>query len=152
MRLLLPHHCKKIGIVMAPLGACLWILMQRGYIEGLLVSLFGEQRGPYQFSVYHIMNVIAAVMGFFSFLAGLYFIAFSKEKLEDEMVQKTRLDSFQFAAFIQIICMIAGFLYMLFAGDPGEAVMMLFFAGLFFLFWLTFIGRFNYMLHVKFKP
>ena len=95
-------------------------------------------------------NIAAAVLGFFSFLAGLYFISFSKEKVEDEMVQKTRLDSFQFAAFLQIIVTIAGFLIMLYVGDPGEGGMMLFFIVLVFLFWLSFIGRFNYILHVKY--
>jgi hypothetical protein len=67
------------------------------------------------------------------------------------MVQKTRLDSFQFAAFLQIIVTIAGFLFIMFAGDPGESGMMLFFIFLIFLFWLSFIGRFNYILHMKYK-
>jgi uncharacterized membrane protein len=95
---------------------------------------------------------MVAIISFFSFLSGIYFVTFSKEKIEDEMVQRTRLESFQFAAIIQIIFMIAGFLLMLFAGDPGESGMMLFFIILVFLFWISFIGRFNYMLHVKLKP
>lgn len=151
MKFLLPHRYKKIGALLAPLGFCLWLVMQLGHIKSLLISIFGQPNGSYELSVYHIVNIAAAVLGFFSFLAGLYCISFSKEKVEDEMVQKTRLDSFQFAAFLQIIVTIAGFLFMMFAGDLGESGMMLFFIVLVFLFWLSFIGRFNYILHVKYK-
>jgi hypothetical protein len=151
MKLLLPHRYKKIGAVIAPFGFCLWLVMQLGYIKNLLIYVFGQLDEGYEWSTYHIINIVAAVLGFFSFLGGLYCVTFSKEKVEDEMVQKTRLDSFQFAAFLQIIAILAGFLLMLFAGDPGESGMMLFFIVLVFLFWLSFIGRFNYILHVKYK-
>jgi len=152
MKFLLPHRFKKIGAIIAPLGFCLWLLMQLGYIKRLLTATFGEINGSYEWSAYHMVNIAAAVLGFFAFLAGLYCISFSKEKVEDEMVQKTRLDSFQFAAFLQIIVTVAGFLYILFAGDPGEGGMMVFFIFLVLLFWLSFLGRFNYILHVKYRP
>ena len=151
MKLLLPHRYKKIGAFIAPLGFCLWLLMQLGYIKSLLIYTFGELPGAYEWSAYHVVNAGAAVLGFFSFLAGLYFVAFSKEKVEDEMVQKTRLDSFQFAALLQIIVTIAGFMFIVVAGDPGESRMLLFFIALVFLFWLSFISRFNYILHVKYR-
>lgn len=151
MNILLPHRYKKIGAVIAPLGFCLWLVMQLGYIKNLLIIIFGQLDRNYEWSAYHIINIVFAVLGFFSFLAGLYFVSFSKEKIEDEMVQKTRLDSFQFAALLQIIVTIVGFLFILFSGDPGESGMMLFLIVLVFLFWLSFIGRFNYILHVKYK-
>lgn len=151
MKLLLPHQYKKIGTLIAPTGLGLWLFMQLGYLKKLLVYVFGEIAGKYEWSSYHIVNVTVAIIGFFSFLAGLYFVAFSKEKIEDEMVQKLRLDSFQFAAFLQIVVTILGFLFLVIAGDPGESGMMLFFILLVFLFWLTFIGRFNYILHIKYK-
>lgn len=151
MKFLLSHRYKKIGAIVAPLGFSLCLIMQLGYIKTMLTYIFGQIGGDYEWPVYHIVNVAAAVLGFFSFLAGLYFVSFSREKVEDEMVQKTRLDSFQFAAFLQIIVTIAGFLFITIAGDPGEGRMMLFFIVLVFLFWLTFIGRFNYVLHVAYK-
>ncbi len=152
MNFLLPHRFKKIGFVIAPVGFCLWLVMQLGYIKRLLIGVFGQLDGKYEWSVYHIINIIIAALGFFSFLAGFYFVSFSKEKVEDEMVQKTRLDSFQFAAFLQIILTIAGFLFILFSGDLSESNMMLFFIVLVFIFWLSFIARFNYILHVKYRP
>jgi hypothetical protein len=149
MKFLLPHRFKIIGAIIAPAGFFLWLAMQFGYISKILVNTLGE---PTTTSSHQVINVMVAIISFFSFLSGIYFVTFSKEKIEDEMVQRTRLESFQFAAIIQIIFMIAGFLLMLFAGDPGESGMMLFFIVLVFLFWLTFIGRFNYMLHVKLRP
>jgi hypothetical protein len=151
MNLLLPHRFKKIGAGMTPLGLLLWLSMQLGYVKSLLIYCFGQPEGNYEWSTYHFVNIIAAVLGFFAFLSGLYFISFSKEKVEDEMIEKTRRDSFQFAAFTQIIVAIAGFLFMQFAGDPGEGGMMLFLIVLIFLFWLSFIGRMNYVLYVKLK-
>ena len=115
MKFLLPHRYKKIGAVIAPLGFCLWLVMQFGYLKSLLISIFGQLNESYEWSAYQIVNIAAAVLGFLSFLAGLYFVSFSKEKVEDEMVQKTRLDSFQFAALLQIIVTIVGFLFLMFS-------------------------------------
>lgn len=151
MKFLLPHRYKKIGAIICPLGLGLWIAMQLGYVKSLLVYMFGQLKTDYVGSAYYFINVSAAIIGFFCFLAGLYFISFSREKVEDEMVQKTRLDSFQFAALTQIIVTVAGFVLMVFAGDPGESGMMLFFIALVFLFWLSFICRFNYILHIKYR-
>src|SRR5688572_5523848 len=148
MKFLLPHRFKKIGVIMAPLGFTLWLAMQLGYITKLLTYIFGETETS---ASYHIANVIIAIISFFSFLGGLYFVSFSKEKIEDEMVQKTRLDSFQFAALVQIIFSIAGFIFILFAGDPDEGGLMLFFISMIILFWISFLGRFNYVLHIKFR-
>jgi hypothetical protein len=151
MNFLLPHRYKIIGAVIAPLGFALWLAMQLGYITKLLIKTFGAADAPGGGSPYHIPNVIVAIISFFSFLGGMYFVTFSKEKIEDEMVQKTRLDSFQFAALVQIILTIGGFLLMLIVGEPGKEGMMLFFLLLLFLFWMSFIGRFNYVLHVKLR-
>jgi hypothetical protein len=152
MKFLLPHRYKKIGAVIAPTGLTLWLAMQLGYITKALNYIFGEPENLSIASTYHLIKVVIAIISFFSFLGGVYFVTFSREKVEDEMVQRTRLDSFQFAALIQIIVIIAGFVFMLLAGEPGEGGFMLFFIGLIFLFWLSFIGRFNYILHIRLKP
>ena len=82
MKLLFPHRYKKIGAVIAPMGFVLWLLMQLGYIKRLLIYFFSQLDGSYAWSTYHIINIVTAVLGFFSFLAGLYFVSFSKEKIE----------------------------------------------------------------------
>jgi uncharacterized membrane protein len=125
--------------------------MQKGIISRALIYFIGEPDTGVTSSPYHSVNVLIAIVSFFSFLGGLYFVSFSKEKIEDEMVQRTRLDSFQFAALIQLIFTIAGFLFIAFIGDPSEGGWMLFFTAIILLFWLSFISRFNYILHVKLR-
>ena len=149
MKYLLPHRFKKIGALIAPIGFALWICMQFGYVTKVLIFLFGESSATQNNSSYHLVNVCFAILSFFSFLAGIYFVTFSEEKIEDEMVQRTRLDSFQFAALAQIIFIIISFLFMLIFKEPGEGGLMLFFIITIFLFWLCFIGRFNFILHIK---
>ncbi|SMO35281.1 hypothetical protein [Solitalea koreensis] len=153
MENLLSHRFKKVGTIIAPLGFFLWVCMQKGIVTKVLTFVFGESAGG-QNSPYHYANVIIAIISFFSFLGGVYLLSFSKEKQEDEMVQRTRLESFQFAAQIQIIFIIVGFIFFILFGESQkghEAILMLFFIVMVFLFWLTFIGRFNYVLHVKLK-
>lgn len=150
MNLLLPHRYKKVGAVMAPLGLALWLVMQAGILKRLLVYMFDEPI-KYAGSAPHIVNIVAAVLGFFGFLGGIYLVSFSRELVEDEMVQRTRLDSFQFAAVLQILVIIVGFFCMFVFGDPGQGGMMLFFVCLVAIFWLSFIFRFNYILHVKYR-
>jgi hypothetical protein len=144
MKYLFPHPFKKIGAIIAPVGFAIWICMQFGYVTRVLTFLFGESN-----TSYHIANVCIAIISFLSFLAGIYFVTFSREKIEDEMVQRTRLDSFQFAALAQIIFIITGFLFIIFFKEPGEGGLMLFFITIIFLFWFCFICRFNYIMHIK---
>lgn len=151
MKSFIPHRYKRPGAIMIPLGFTLWMLMQLGYIKKILVYFFGEPELNYVSTVYNIVNAVAAVIGFFSFLAGIFFITFSKERVEDEMVQRTRLDSFQFAAYIQLIAVIIGFLFILIMGEKGESRLMFFLAFFIILFWISFIARFNYILHVKYR-
>jgi len=147
MTYLLPHRFKMIGAIIAPIGFALWIFMQLGMVTRAL-NFFIEETSSNHFA-FHIVNVCIAILSFFSFLAGIYFVTFSKEKIEDEMVQRTRLDSFQFAALTQIIFIIIGFFSMMILEEPSQGGLMIFFISMIFLFWLSFICRFNYILLIK---
>ena len=149
MKYLLPHKFKKIGAITAPLGFAVWIAMQWGYVTKAIHFFFDGKAVSAGNAFYQNINTAVAIISFFSFLAGAYFLTFSKEKIEDEMVQRTRLDSFQFAALTQIIFIIVGFSTMLLYKDPTEGGLMLFLIAIILLFWLCFIGRFNYILHFK---
>jgi phosphatidylglycerophosphate synthase len=146
MNFLLPHRFKKYGVLMIPLGFTLWVSMQLRVITKLLL-LFLNENSP----IIHPVNVFITIISFFAFLAGIYFLGFSKEKMEDEMIQKTRLDSLQFAAFVQMVVIIVGFLVMLLYNEPDKEGMLLFFVFLLFTFWLCFISRFNYIIHISIK-
>jgi len=95
--------------------------------------------------------VSAAIIGFFACLLGLYLISFAKEKREDEMIHQIRLESFQFAALLQLIILICGFVIILILGEPDKEGFMLFFVFIFLLFWLSYIARFNYIIHAKYR-
>ncbi|MFN9494260.1 MAG: hypothetical protein ACK57D_14515 [Sphingobacteriales bacterium] len=148
MKFLLPHRFKRIGAIMAPVGLLGWLLMQMGWIKKMLVLLFDLSDDQL---LTRNLNTLAAAVSFFSFLAGIYMVSFSREKIEDEMVQRTRLESFQFAAVMQLLAVILGFAFMAVYKEPREGGMMLFFISLVGLFWLSFIGRFNYILHLKLR-
>ena len=148
MKFLLPHRFKRIGAIMAPVGLLGWLLMQMGWIKKMLVLLFDLSADQL---LTRNLNTLVAAVSLFSFLAGIYMVSFSREKIEDEMVQRTRLESFQFAAVMQLLAVILGFAFMAVYKEPREGGMMLFFISLVGLFWLSFIGRFNYILHLKLR-
>lgn len=138
---LLPHHFKKIGMIIAPTGFFLWIIMQIGWITKF--SHFIGISNP------KFLNVSSAILGFFAFLFGTYALAFSKEKIEDEMIKNVRLKSFQFAAFLQILFLIIGLIWIGFIRNPpGDSGLILFFILAIFIFWIIYIIRFNYIIHV----
>ncbi len=138
---LLPHRFKRIGLIIAPTGFLLWIAMQIGWIAEISQFIGLSDSKP--------LNNSIAILGFFSFLFGIYTLAFSKEKIEDEMIKNVRLESFQFAALLQIVLLIIGLVWIGFMKNPPKDVgMMLFFIIVIFIFWITYIIRFNYIVHV----
>lgn len=144
MKILLPHRFKTIGAVIAPLGLATWLAGQLGYIAIFLGTFEIEWMARQSRALR--MGVLGSA--FFLFLFGLYFVAFAKEKLEDEMVQRIRLESFLFAALMQMAVVISFFvLCFSLLGDPPQSLLDVFLIGLLLLFWLSYIVRFNYTLH-----
>lgn len=154
MQFLLPNRFKRTGTILAPLGLALWLAMQQGVVKQLYLFYhrpgFGttHQNLPPSFFA---VNTFIAITGFFGFLFGLYFLAFSKEKVEDEMIAKIRLDSFQFAALAQLVCLTASFGFIAVSGkEPdSDGGFLLFFIGALSLFWLSFLVRFNLVLYKR---
>jgi len=143
-KFLLPNHFKRIGAFISPLGLILWVAGQRGIFNSFLTNLNLKAFG---------MPFIL-ILSFFSFLFGLYFIVFAKEKTEDEYISKIRLESFQLAALFQLVFFICSFVFMLvFRTEPGgDNQMMIFLILSILLFWIFYIIRFNYLLHWKQRP
>ncbi|HKC35407.1 MAG TPA: hypothetical protein VKB95_05065 [Chitinophagaceae bacterium] len=141
LKILLPHRFKVIGMLISPLGLASWMSGQLGAFDSFLNSINLKYPGIQ----------IILIVSFFSFLLGLYFISFAKEKREDEYISQKRLESFQLAALFQLIFFIGSFLFMLISKtEPsGESQMMLFLILSIFLFWIFYIIRFNYLLHWK---
>ena len=139
---LLPHKFKKIGLKIAPLGFIIWFAMQRRWFSQLLDMVGVENT--------RVINIVIAVIGFFGFLIGTYFLAFSRERVEDEMIAKVRFESFQFAGAVQLIFLILGFIWIAFTENTiRKDTIMMFFVSVILIFWLVYLLRFNYKVHIE---
>lgn len=146
MKYLLPHHFKKTGLIIAPLGLFVWLCIQFGLFSQLLAHLSSNEEYS---GVFRSLTFIIAALSLLGFLLGLIFISFSKEKVEDEMIQRIRVESFQIAALVQILFVFSIFTGMIIFGSPNEGLLMLFFIISLALFWVTFILRFSYRLYFR---
>jgi hypothetical protein len=134
-KFLLPNKFKKIGIFLMPTGLIIWALIQCGTFDALLLNLAHG----------HLIKVLILSTSFFSFLFGFYFIIFSKEKVEDEFINVTRVNSFQVAALSQVAFFILSFIYMfVFKIEPsGDSGLVNFLLASIIIFWLVYILYFN---------
>ena len=76
---LLPQWCRKAG----------WALFIPCAILGLYI-IFIEQYTPLEFKLWDALKTNSAIIGT---LTGLYMVAFSKEKIEDEFINSLRMDA-----------------------------------------------------------
>jgi hypothetical protein len=99
-------------------------------------SIFGPSNKP-------ITLVLLDELISITLLSGLILLAFSKEKVEDEWIQRVRLDSLQWAVLINSVLLIAFIVFT--HGLPFFNVMVYnMFTPL-----LIFVARFYYILHIK---
>lgn len=76
---LLPQWCRKAG----------WVLFIPCAILGLYI-IFVEEYAPMNIEFYPALKANIAIIGT---LIGLYMVAFSKEKIEDEFINALRMDA-----------------------------------------------------------
>jgi len=129
---LLPSNFKKIGIIITPLGFLVWCCTQLDWFGASNIQ-------P------HILKVTILIVSFFSFLIGIFFTTFAKEKIEDEFIKSLRLHSFQISALVQLIFFLASFTIMLITNKDlgGDGTLALFLLLGIMLFWFTYIIHFN---------
>lgn len=136
-KILLPHRFQKFGwFLILPFAA---LLFANNYFDFNLAWLeFDLREGAFfEDSKENFTNEIAMIGVFVS----LFLIAFSREKEEDEYIQKLRLDSLLVACYANTFILIIG--TMLFYGFG-----FLEFMGYnMFTIQLIFIGRFRWVLH-----
>lgn len=134
--ILLPNYFKKIGTLLIPFGLIIWCLTQLGYFNNILKNKTGNTTNLYS---------AVLIISFFSFLIGLYFLVFVKEKQEDEFIANIRLLSFQRASFLQFVYFFLAFLFMLlFKKEPsGDAGLEMFLILSILSFWLFYVLHFN---------
>lgn len=92
---MLPNWCKKIGILIFLLG--FFIVGYTGFLEGFQKGLNGNEIEPKKIESFlsdkmiHFFDVIAII--------GMLIYLLSKEKIEDDYINKLRLESYQLTSF-----------------------------------------------------
>jgi len=89
--LLLPNGFKKIG----------WAIFVPAFLLGCSICFFGENFDRWLFRE-TVMNNIAII----GTVVGALFIGFSREKIEDEMIQHIRLNALMAAMWINYLLLI----------------------------------------------
>jgi len=145
---LFPTYFRKIGwIISLPLAAILitYLLGLFGYTQTSATWNFLD--GMFNSPSWRILDVVAGGQIILSicmvlFVIGLLFIAFSKEKVEDEYVSKLRGDSLIWSVFVNLILLIIAFLFVY-----GDNFLFVLFLNLYALL-ILFIIKYNIALYI----
>ncbi len=138
---LLPNRFKKIGWFLFIPGIILGILylMYEPHPKFLNVTVFAIAKSLFEFSFIK-NNVFDEITGLL-LIIGPIFIAFSREKSEDEYISKIRLESLLWATYLNYLIVILAFIFVYDIGFYWVLLLNMF-TLLFF-----FIIRFTWALH-----
>jgi hypothetical protein len=107
-RFLFPHKWRIAGTIIVLLG--ILIALYQKHDSGGLSAETELNGGFFNASKTQKINVISNDVEYLSFIIGLLLVGFSKEKVEDEQIVQLRLDSLQWAMYINfgilIVCTI----------------------------------------------
>lgn len=148
-KLLLPNQFKKVGwIILIPstlLG--LYVIISDNTFDFLNVRVFtiynksflfdSSETVRFGFIGHNLTNTVAGIL----FIVGAMFVAFSREKSEDEFIAKIRLESLLWATYINYAILLFCFLFFY----EYEFLYVMIFN--MFTILIIFIIRFYYMLH-----
>ena len=148
--LLLPNKFKKIGLYTAIPSILLGLLVSfNGYeISWLNVKVFALLNTDFNkidFFRFIDDNITNELIGVLCLVSGL-FIAFSKEKKEDEFISKLRLNSLLWAVLVNY-----GLLFLAFVFVYGFVFLNVMIYNMFTVL-IIFIIRFNFILYKNSKP
>lgn len=103
-KILLPHHFKKLGLIgFFPFTALLFFANYFDFSFAFLEFSFSKDL-LFSSSTENFTNEVGLIGVFIS----LFLIAFSREKEEDEFIQKLRLDSLLLASYANTFILILG--------------------------------------------
>jgi hypothetical protein len=149
--LLLPNRYKKIGwsILIPSFIIGVYFMISNNYeptwLNGKMLSIFPIFPNDKHFSIVDV-NFARTITGILFIVGGLL-VGFSKEKNEDEFIEKLRLSSLQWAVLVNYILLIVTFLFVY---DIAFLSVMVYNM---FTILIIFIVRFNFILYrnSKFK-
>lgn len=143
---LLPNRFKRIGWVLLFISTGMWIayLIEDPVFTSLNCKVFAIAGAElFTDTVYFRLiniNLYVTIAGVFFILGGL-FVAFAKQKIEDEFIMKLRLLSFQWAILINYSLLLLCFIFVY---DLAFFTVMIYNM---FTVLILFIIRFHYLLH-----
>lgn len=94
-RFLFPYWCKYLGIALIIIHIPI-VLLQKVHMDG------SQGKSADFFSDGHLFFITTTLL----VAIGLFLIAFSKEKIEDELVSQLRLDSLQWAIYLNYLLLV----------------------------------------------
>jgi hypothetical protein len=144
--LLLPHRFKKIGWFILIPATILGIVLAIGefdleWLQARVFAIFTDEiiEGRKMFSFINT-DITNTVMGAL-FLVGAMLTAFSREKQEDEYIEKLRLSSLLWAVWANYLLLLIAFIFVY-----GIAFFNVMIYNMFTIL-IIFIARFNYILY-----
>ena len=148
-KLLLPNKYKIIGwFLLIPVTIIGLILSFGGMgtfsINSKVFALFNEIMGPTEFFKVIDSNITPTIVGAL-FIIGAMMVGFSKEKREDEFIEKIRLSSLLWAVWVNYTLLFVSFLFV-YGGSFFTVMIYNMFTVL-----IIFIIRFNYILYKNSK-
>lgn len=134
-RFLLPHSFKKLGWVLLIPSVVFGVFVQHFefYIEGFDLAIGTDEN-----------NMTNELAGALILISG-FFVAFSKEKVEDELVSRIRLESLQWSVYLNYGLLLGALLFVY-----GEDFFVVMVYNMFTIL-IFFIVRFHFVLYVRDK-
>lgn len=140
-KFLIPRNFKWIGLILILIGITLWSYSTFNPNFAIKVKVFAflgyfEEDKIFDFSSIDILYTLVNVL----WIVGGLMIAFAQEKVEDEFIEKLRLESFQWAFLVNYLILLVLFIFVY-----GFAFINVLFYGIYTIL-ILFILRFHYLL------
>ena len=143
----MPKGFRPLGIILSVIGIILLILVHQFNYKPDFLNLkvfafysFYIEAKSFTFITHQMIQEIAGVLQ----VVGLFFIAFSREKVESEFLDALRLKAFLISAYLNLFYLLISILFFFGFGFVGTLVV-------FIVFWLAaYILGFRYLLY-RFK-
>ena len=148
-KFLLPNKFKMVGLIMFIPSAILGILSMMNITYSIDITVFKIWTGnvlkdPTRFFIFQkedFYNELLAIL----IIISLSLIAFSREKLEDEYINKIRLDSLLWAVIANYLLLMLTIIFIY--GDPYFTILIY----NMFTVLILFVARFNFILYLNRK-
>jgi hypothetical protein len=142
--LLLPYRYKRLGWILLVLSITLFIisLINRDLINwtALVYAISSDELlGEHEWFVWKNTEIAETLMGVLFIIGGLL-VSFSKERIEDEFIEKLRLSSWMWAVGVNYLLLLFAFVFVY-----GSSFLNVMIYGMFTVL-IIFILRFNFIL------